>query len=220
MGDMQALRSAEVDKMPEEPAAAPDLSMIADILADKAKAEEFAQEAGIQAGQAEKSLIEGRKQALEGGVKAGKSAMEAVKAADVKSAEDLAKFRERFVNTPELKALAAAAKAAEPFHLSMTRAQNTVAQYTAKANADMAQAKSLQAEAAGLVAKANAAASKGDAQALYDQAKAKAQEASEFAANAQNAFKTADQMNLDMPKYVGAAQSAAAKAAFDAMPAW
>lgn len=218
-GDMQALRSAEVGKMPDEPAA-PDLSMIADILADKAKSEEFAQEAGIEAGQAEASLIEGRKEALEGGVKAGKNAMEAVKAADVKGAEDIAKFRERFVNTPELKALAAAAKASEPYHLSMTRAQATVAQYTAKANADMAQAKSLQAEAAGLVAKANAAASKGDAQALYDQARAKAQEASEFAANAQNSFKTADQMNLDMPKYVGAAQSAAAKAAFDAMPAW
>merc|ERR1719421_1231726 len=122
--------------------------------------------------------------------------MEAVKAADIKSAEDLAKFRERFVNTPELKALAAAAKAAEPYHLSMTRAQATVAQYTGKANADMAQAKSLQAEATALVAKANAAADAGEAQTYYDQAKAKAAEAQQFAENAQNSFKTADQMNL------------------------
>merc|ERR550514_734577 len=140
--------------------------MLKEIFEDRAASEKFAQEAGIEAGQAGNSLIEARKQALEGGVVAGKSAMEAVKKADIGAAEDLAKFRERFVNTPELKAIAAAAKAAEPFHLSMTRAQNTVSQYVAKANADMSQAKSLQAEAAGLVAKANAATG-GDAQTFY-----------------------------------------------------
>lgn len=221
-GDMKGLRSGEVAKMPEPPAAgkADDLSSVRDILNDAKQSAEYAQEAGIEAGKAEAAVIEGRKQALEGGVKAGKDAMEAVKTADIGAAKDLAKFRERFLNKPEIKAMAAATKAAAPYHLAMTRAQNTVAQYAAKAQSDMAQAKSLQAEALDLANKANAAASKTDARAYYEQAQAKAAEAAEYAANADNSFKTADQMNLDMPKFAGAAQAAAAKAAFDSMPAW
>ena len=53
----------------------------------------------------------------------------------------------------------------------------------------------------------------------YDEAKSKAAEAAKYAENAKSMFATADQMNQDIPKYQGAAQAAAAKAAFDSMPA-
>merc|ERR1719487_1433883 len=129
-------------------------------MADAAAAQASATQGDMKGLRAEAAVIEGRKQALEGGVKAGKDAMEAVKTADIGAAKDLAKFRERFLNKPEIKAMAAATKAAAPYHLAMTRAQNTVAQYAAKAQPDMAQAKSLQAEALDLANKANAAGSK------------------------------------------------------------
>merc|ERR1719506_3570227 len=123
--------------------------------------------------------------------------MEQVKKADLKTTADLAAFRDKLVNKVELKAIAAAAKAAEPYHLGMLRAQAT----------DLAN-------------KANAAPDKASASALYDEAKAKAAEAAKYAENAKSMFATADQMNQDIPKYQGAAQAAAAKAAFDSMPAW
>jgi len=183
-------------------------------------AEKAAQEASKSAGDAEEAVLKARKMALEGGVQAGKEAMEQVKKADLKTTADLAAFRDKLVNKVELKAIAAAAKAAEPYHLGMLRAQDTVNRYTSQAQADMGKAKGLQAEATDLANQANAAPDKASASALYDEAKSKAAEAAKYAENAKSMFATADQMNQDIPKYQGAAQAAAAKAAFDSMPAW
>merc|ERR1719301_225597 len=56
------------------------------------------------AGEAEEAVLKARKMALEGGVQAGKEAMEQVKAADLKTTADLAAFRDKLVNKVELKA--------------------------------------------------------------------------------------------------------------------
>jgi len=197
-----------------------EMESIRSIMADRKRSEEAAQEAQVLAGQAEEAVINARKAALEGGVRAGKDAMESVKVADKKSTADLAEFRDKLVNKQEMKAIAASMKASEPYHLSMMRAQKTIADYTAQAQADMGKAKGLQDEATALANQANAASDAASAQTLYDQAKAKAAEAKELALSAENSFAVADQMNKDIPKYAGAAQAAAAKAAFDSMPAW
>ena len=64
-----------------------------------------------------RQVIKARKSALEGGIAAGKSAMEEVKAAGLKATHDLAEFRDKLVNKQELKAIGAAAKASEPSQL-------------------------------------------------------------------------------------------------------
>jgi len=218
------LRTQQVKKAQEIKATADSgggaLAELMAIQASTRNAEKAAQEASKSAGEAEEAVLKARKMALEGGVQAGKEAMEQVKVADHKTTADLAAFRDKLVNKVELKAIAAAAKAAEPYHLGMLRAQDTVNRYTSQAQADMGKAKALQGEATDLANKANAAPDKASASALYDEAKAKAAEAATYAENAKSMFATADQMNQDIPKYQGAAQAAAAKAAFDSMPAW
>jgi hypothetical protein len=217
------LREAQVKKAEEikNAAAAPDpLDNIKSVLADSERAKKAAQAAQVEAGKAEEAVVLARKESLEQGIQSGKNAMEEVKAAQIQGVKDLAAFRDKLVNKVELKAIAAAAKASEPYMLSMLRAQKTVADYTAQANADQAKAKSLQAEAMGLAGQANAAKDPNSAAILYSQAQDKAAEAKQVAENAKSLFDTADQMNKDMPKYQGAAQAAAARAAFDSMPAW
>merc|ERR1719247_2216860 len=180
------LRDKQVKKAQEikNAAEAPDpLEAIRSILANTKKAKEAAQNAQMEAGDAEAAVLKARKSALEGGIASGKSAMEEVKAAGLKATHDLAEFRDKMVNKQELKAIGAAAKASEPWMLDMLRAQKTVADYTSNAQANAGKAASLQAEAKSL-------------------------------------FATADELNKEMPKYQGAAQAAAAKAAFDSMPAW
>merc|ERR1719146_80964 len=129
-------------------------------------AQAAADEANKYAGEAEEAVLKARKMALEGGVQAGRDAMEQVKAADLKTTADLAAFRDKLVNKVELKAIAAAAKAAEPYHLGMLRAQDTVNRYTSQAQGDMGKAKALQAEATSLANQANAAPDKASASAL------------------------------------------------------
>jgi hypothetical protein len=217
------LREKQVAKAEEIKAAAeaPDpLAAIRSILENTNKAKKAAQEAQMEAGDAEAAVVKARKAALEGGVKAGKSAMEEVKAAGLKATHDLADFRDKLVNKQELKAIAAASKASEPWMLDMLRAQKTVADYTANAQSNAGKAKSLQAEAKSLAEQANAAGDPNAAKVLYAQAQDKAAEAKETAERAESLFATADELNKEMPKYQGAAQAAAAKAAFDSMPAW
>lgn len=200
---------------------APDpLAGIASIREDEGRAERAAQAAQAEAGTAEETVLKARTVALEGGVQAGKSAMEEVKAADIKAAHDLAAFRDKLVNKQEMKAIAAAMKAAEPFQLSMWRAQKTVSDYSTQAQTDMKKAKALQTEATALAEKANAASDRAAAASVYEQAQQKAAEAAQYASNAKAAFATADDLNKGIPKYQGAAQAAAARAAFDSMPAW
>jgi len=217
------LRGKQVAKAEEIKAAAeaPDpLEAIRSILEDTKRAKKAAQESQIEAGDAEAAVIAARKAALEGGIQAGKSAMEEVKAAGLKATHDLADFRDKLVNKQELKAIAAAAKASEPWMLDMLRAQKTVADYTASAQSNAGKAASLQAEAKSLADQANAAGDENTAKVLYAQAQGKAAEAKETADRAKSLFATADELNKEMPKYQGAAQAAAAKAAFDSMPAW
>jgi len=217
------LRGKQVAKAEEIKAAAsaPDpLEAIRSILDNTKRAKKAAQEAQMEAGDAEAAVIKARKSALEGGIQAGKSAMEEVKAAGLKATHDLAEFRDKLVNKQELKAIAAASKASEPWMLDMLRAQKTVADYTANAQSNAAKAASLQAEAKSLADQANAAGDPNAAKVLYAQAQGKASEAKETAERAKSLFATADELNKEMPKYQGAAQAAAAKAAFDSMPAW
>jgi hypothetical protein len=217
------LRDKQVKKAQEikNAAEAPDpLEAIRSILADTKKAKEAAQNAQMEAGDAEAAVLKARKSALEGGIASGKSAMEEVKAAGLKATHDLAEFRDKMVNKQELKAIGAAAKASEPWMLDMLRAQKTVADYTSNAQANAGKAASLQAEAKSLADQANAAGDPNAAKVLYAQAQDKAAEAKETADRAKSLFATADELNKEMPKYQGAAQAAAAKAAFDSMPAW
>jgi hypothetical protein len=92
------LREKQVAKAEEIKAAAeaPDpLAAIRSILENTNKAKKAAQEAQMEAGDAEAAVVKARKAALEGGVKAGKSAMEEVKAAGLKATHDLADFRDK-----------------------------------------------------------------------------------------------------------------------------
>merc|ERR550514_2501200 len=127
------------------------------------------------------------------------------------------------VAATEAKMAEAAAKAAEPYHLSMLRSQESVQDYTARAEKAASEAVAWEAKSKALTAEANAEKQKGKmefAEEKIAEAKLWMKRAKEYAAQAKHFFATADQVNRDIPKFQAAARAAAVRAAYDQQPAW
>jgi len=186
-------------------------------------AEEEAQVAAEAAQSAISSVHEGKKQAWQTAVGEGQASVASVKAqADAKAKADAAKWA-LVVNNVEMKMLAAAEKAARPYHLSMLRAQQTVADYTKEAKSQASEAIKRETAAKNLESsarKAQAAGAMAKAEGLIGSAQSAMKDAKRMAAQARQMFASADEINKSIPKYAAAAQAAAARAAYDMQPAW
>lgn len=213
---------------PESPSMA-----MADIHEGMLDAEEQAQQAAQSMQDAIQSLHAGRQKAWDAAVGAGQAAMMGVKNefqawVDHKNwvacrLDGSCQEGADSVAATEKKMAEAAAKAAEPYHLSMLRSQESVQTYTAKAEKAASEAVAWEAKSKALTVAANADKQKGKiefAEEKIAEAKLWMKRAKEFAAQAKHFFATADQVNKDIPKFQAAAQAAAVRAAYDQQPAW
>jgi len=142
--------------------------------------------------------------------------------ADAKAKAD-AEMLKRISNTQEEKMAAAAAKAAEPFFISMIRAQQTSKDYNARGEENAGKARDLQADSEKLAKTANEHNAEGKAAIATTEileARKVMREAQAYAKQARQFFATAKEIDKGIPKFVAAAQAASAKAAYDANPAW
>merc|ERR1719265_878257 len=117
----------------------------------------------------------------------------------------------------------AAAKAAEPFFLSMIRAQQTAKDYQGRGEQAAEKARDLQADSDKLAKTANEDNMAGKvaiAQSNILEARKVMREAQSWAKQARQFFATAKEIEKGVPKFVAAAQAASAKAAYDTNPAW
>lgn len=196
---------------------------VADIHAAMLESMKSAGAAGEAAQEAEAAVEEARAGDWSASIEEGTAAMSAVKGqSDAKDAANAA-YLKKITNTAQIKAAEAAAKASEPYFLSMLRAQQTVKDYTAKAGANAGKAQALEKKAKGLEKKANEQNAAGD-QATADKTIAYAKEvmaeAQNYAKQAKQMFAVAEEINKGIPKYQAAAQAAAARAAWASNPAW
>jgi len=182
-----------------------------------------AEEAGEAAQAALEALKKARHLTWSNSVDAAQGVMEGVVSqADAKAKAD-AEMLKRISNTQEEKMAAAAAKAAEPFFLSMIRAQQTSKDYNARGEEAAGKARDLQAESEKIAKEANgdnAAGKVSVAQTKILDARKVMREAQAFAKQARRFFATAKEIDKGIPKFVAAAQAASAKAAYDTNPAW
>lgn len=196
---------------------------IQDIHEMSVTAGESAEKAGEAAQVALAALKKARKLTWINAVTEAQVGMKAVVAqADAKAKAD-AEMLKRISNTQEEKMAAAAAKAAEPFFLSMIRAQQTSKDYQSKGEANAEKARDLQADSEKLAKAANehnAAGKVAIAQTEILEARKVMREAQAYAKQARQFFGTAKEIDKGIPKFVAAAQAASAKAAYDANPAW
>lgn len=196
---------------------------LSDIHQAMINAEKEAAKAAEAAQVALSSVHAGKKQAWEVAMGEGQKSVIGVKAAaDAKAAKDAAKYAV-VVNRVEVKMAEAAAKAANPYFLSMLRAQESVKDYTVRATKNAAQAVAREKEARSLEKAARKLQSQGK-MAVAEGKIASAQElmksAQDLAKQARQLFASADAINKSVPKYAAAAQAAAARAAFEAAPHW
>lgn len=196
---------------------------MSDIASAKLRTEDEAKVAGEALQEAISSLQAGRLEAWKSAVTTGQAAVrEAKNQEDAKAAEAAAK-KAAAVNHVEERMKAAAAKAAEPYHLGMLRAQEQVGMYTSKAEGHAAEAVDYENKAKALQAAAQAAQDSGDmglANTKIEEAKEMMDRAKEMAKTAKQFFATADQINMDLPKFSAAATAAAVAAAYAEQPAW
>lgn len=186
-------------------------------------AQEAAREAEAAAAEGEKAVEAAREQTWQAAITEGQRAMQRVVDEAQAKAKAEAKRLERLTNTNEIKASQAAAKASEPYFTSMLRAQRTVQDYRAKGTENAALANKLEAEARDLEKEANEEKQAGDvagANAKIANAREVMEQAQEYGKQAAQNFAVAEDVGKSLPKYQAAAQAAAAKAAYDANPAW
>lgn len=186
-------------------------------------AEEQARQAGQSLQDALESLQQGRAKAWAAAVSEGQTSMQSVKdeAVAAKAAYD-AKHASG-VTDVEKQMAEAAGKAAAPYHLSMLRSEQSVKDYTARAEKSASSAVAFEKKAKSLQAKAQGLKNKGKdgaAKAAIEEAQEWMQKAKVSAKQAKFFFATAEQVNKDIPKFSAAAQAAAIRAAYDAQPAW
>lgn len=182
-----------------------------------------AKEAASNAEKAVELVHQGKKLMWEASVEVGQQAMQAVKGDMEAAAAFAAKRAKMMTDHSGIKASEAAAKASEPYFLGMLRAQQSAADYRKKGNEMSKQAMELDGQAKALAKQANALNMEGkapEAQAMILNARDVAKEAQAFTKDARQAFATAKETDLSIPKFVAAARSAAARAAYDANPAW
>lgn len=164
-----------------------------------------------------------RKRSWDAALDEGKASMEAVKAEAVAKAKKDADMAARLQNDNQIKAAAAAAKASEPYFISMLRAQQEGKNYRARGEQNAAEARDDDAQAKKLAAKANALNAGGkstEAQNVIMEARKVALAGQALAKQARQMFATAKEIDLSIPKYQAAAQAAAARAAFESNPEW
>jgi len=182
-----------------------------------------AEGAGEAAQAALAALKQARKLTWDNAVDAAQGAMDGVVAQANAKAKADAEMLKRISNTQEEKMAAAAAKAAEPFFLSMIRAQQTSKDYNAKGEQAAEKARDLQADSEKIAKEANennAAGKVPTANSQILEARKVMREAQSWAKQARQFFATAKAIDKGIPKFVAAAQAASAKAAYDTNPAW
>jgi len=146
-----------------------------------------------------------------------------VKAQAVASAKAEAERVGKMSSANGVKASLAAAKASEPYFVSMLRAQASARDYTTRASQLAAKAMSLQSQAKGLETDADALNKAGQgtaAQSEISQAQDVDRQAQDLAKQARQMFDTADETSRTIPMYQAAARAAGARAAYDSNPAW
>lgn len=183
---------------------------------------EAAEGAGEAAQAALAALKQARQLGWEGAVGVQENHMKGVVAQAAAKAKADAAMLAKISNTAEQKMAAAAAKAAEPFFISMIRAQQTAKDYTRRGEEQATLARKLQAESEKLAFSANVLNAKGKvavAQAKILDARKEMREAQSYAKQARHFFAVAKEVEKGIPKFVAAAQAASAKAAFDVNPA-
>eukprot|EP00397_Hematodinium_sp_SG-2012_P038706 GEMP01042145.1.p1 GENE.GEMP01042145.1~~GEMP01042145.1.p1 ORF type:complete len:395 (+),score=123.02 GEMP01042145.1:183-1367(+) len=182
-----------------------------------------AQQADTFAEEAADAVKEARKITWQAALEEGQHAMERVAAEEKAKAKADAEKMERMTNRADIKASVAAAKASEPYMTSMLRAQKTAQDYRSKGDQNAAKANKLEAHARSLEVEANKKHIAGDsvgAQAAIAEARKLMTQAQEYGKVAQQNFAMSDEVSASIPTYKAAAQAAAAKAAYDTMPAW
>lgn len=182
-----------------------------------------AEKAGEAAQAALAALKKARAITWSNAVDQAERAMQDVKAQAEAKAKVDAEHLKRITNTLEIKMAAAAAKAAEPFFISMLRAQQTSKEYKAKAEENAEQARDLEAQSQKFGKEANednAAGKAAIAQTNILEARRIMREAQAFAKQARHFFAVSKEIDKGIPKFAAAAQAASAKAAYDLNPAW
>jgi len=182
-----------------------------------------AEKAGEAAQAALAALKKARAITWSNAVDQAERAMQDVKAQAEAKAKADAEHLKRITNTQEEKMAAAAAKAAEPFFISMLRAQQTSKEYKAKAEENAEQARDLEAQSQKFATEANkdnAAGKASIAQSKILEARRIMREAQAFAKQARHFFATSKEIDKGIPKFAAAAQAASARAAYDLNPAW
>lgn len=215
--------TGDEDAPPPAFGAADPFAGIHDIREMKVHASAAAEKAGDAAQAALAALKLARKMTWDNAVDEATAAMRGVKAQAEAKAKADAEHLKRISNTQEEKMAAAAAKAAEPFFISMIRAQQTAKDYNRRGEENAAKARDLEADSRKLEKAANehnAAGKVATAQAEILDARKVMREAQSYAKQARQFFATAKEIQKGEPKFVAAAQAASAKAAYDANPAW
>lgn len=196
---------------------------IADIHEAMIKTGQAAEGAAELAQRAVAAVHRARKRSWKAALDEGQASMVRVREeAEAKAKADAA-LAERLTNRNEIKAAAAAAKAVQPYFLSMLRAQQTAKDYRARAESVASEAMALDSKAKSLAKEANMENQAGHsavAQTDILSAREVASEAQALAKQARGMFTTAKAIDATIPKYQAAAQSAAAHAAWAANPAW
>jgi len=214
---------AESDGAPPTFGAKDPFAAIHDIRQMKVEASAAAEKAGEAAQKALAALKQARSLTWSNAVDEAKAAMDNVKAQAEAKAKADAEMLKRISNTQEEKMAAAAAKAAEPFFLSMIRAQQTAKDYNGRGETNAAKARDLEADSQKLAKAANEHNAEGKAaiaQSEILEARKVMREAQAYANQARQFFATAKEIDKGVPKFVAAAQAASAKAVYDANPAW
>eukprot|EP00747_Dinoflagellata_sp_TGD_P164503 gnl/TRDRNA2_/TRDRNA2_184511_c0_seq1.p1 gnl/TRDRNA2_/TRDRNA2_184511_c0~~gnl/TRDRNA2_/TRDRNA2_184511_c0_seq1.p1 ORF type:complete len:503 (+),score=138.11 gnl/TRDRNA2_/TRDRNA2_184511_c0_seq1:54-1562(+) len=215
---MQAPGDSETGETVVDPFAA-----VADIRASALGTKAASEKASDAAADAFKAYQQARIQNWKVAVEASKQQMYAAKEQAIAKAQAEHEALMASKNSNEVKAAAAAEKAAWPYFVGMLRAQQSAKDYTKKGGATAAAARALDRKAKGLKAEAdqdNLSGKRDAAEEKILNARNVAQQAQTLSKQASGMFTTADMITKSIPTYVTAAQAAAAKAAYDSNPAW
>lgn len=184
---------------------------------------EAARKAGIAAQASLTTLKNARQLAWDTAVDEGVNEMKAAKGEQDAFGAGLGAHAASFTNSLDMKMLAAAEKASQPYFMGFIRAKAQMAGYEKSAAAFGAKASKFKAQADAETEKANKLFAEGNkdfAQDVIKKAKELMATAKQYAGQAKHFLATAEEVNKGLPDYMAASRSAAARAAWELQPAW
>jgi len=210
------------DEAQQKPAPAAG-GVLAEIREATAGAGAASEGAAAAAEMAVEAFKQARKSNWEAAIEAARAEMGKVKEQAAAKAKADKEWQAKLVSDSAVKASLAAAKASEPYFVSMLRAQQSARDYTSRANQMAAKAMGLDSEAKKIAKEANSlnrAKQHSAAQAKIMDAQDEAKQSQALAKQARQLFDTADEITRTIPMYQAAASAAAARAAYDSNPMW